>query len=143
MVFDDVGWRIVLFLLGTVSSIFLVNLSLRKILGVERRKYFSSDHVNDLHKKWDRILSIGSGIVVFCLSFAVIEYGPVISLYVLAITAVIGTLQVVVRAGFEKKHADNPNDYLYTVLESLTGTVILITFGVSLFRDFLLFFFNS
>lgn len=137
MVFEDVGWRFVLFLLGTVSSIFLVNLSLRKILGVERRKHFSSDHVNDLHKKWDRILNVGSGIVVFFMSFALIGYGPVISTYVLIITAVIGALQVVVRAGFEKNHAENPNDYMYTLLEALAGTVIFITFGVSLFSDFL------
>lgn len=143
MVFEDVGWRVVLFLFGTGSSIFLVNLSLRKILGVERRKFFSAVHVNDLHKKWDRILSIGSAIVVFIMSFAFIEYGSLISMYVLGITAVMGILQVVIQAGFEKKHAENPNDYLYTLLESLTGTVILITFGVSLFPDFLLLLFNS
>ncbi|MBT2571055.1 DUF4181 domain-containing protein [Planococcus sp. ISL-110] len=142
MVFEDVGWRVVLFLFGTLSSIFLVNLSLRKILGVQRRKFFSTEHVNDLHKKWDRILNVGAGIVVFIMSFALIEYGPVISMYILIITAVIGTLQILIRAGFEKNHAENPNDYMYTLLEALAGTVILITFGVSLFRDFVSVIFN-
>lgn len=136
MVFEDVGWRAVLFLLGTASSIFLMNGFLRKILGVERRKFFSTVHVNDLHKKWDRILNVGAGIVVFVMSFALIEYGPVISMYVLVLTAAIGILQVVIRAIFEKKHAENPHEYMYTLLESLTGTVIFITFGVSLFPDF-------
>ncbi len=136
MLFDGVGWRLVLFLLGTVSSIFLMNGFLRQILGVERRKFFSTEHVNDLHKKWDRIVNIGAGIIVFILSMSLIGYGPVISLYVVVITAVIGALQVLIRAGFEKKYAENPNDYLYTILESLTGTVILITFGVSLFPEF-------
>nr|WP_285228689.1 DUF4181 domain-containing protein [Planococcus sp. ISL-110] len=120
----------------------MVNLSLRKILGVQRRKFFSTEHVNDLHKKWDRILNVGAGIVVFIMSFALIEYGPVISMYILIITAVIGTLQILIRAGFEKNHAENPNDYMYTLLEALAGTVILITFGVSLFRDFVSVIFN-
>lgn len=136
MVFEDVGWRVVLFLLGTASSIFLVNLSLRKILDVEKRKFFSTEHVNDLHKKWDRVLSVGAAIVVFVMSFALIEYGPVISIYLMILTAVIGILQVMVRAVFEKKHAENPHEYMYTLLESLAGTVILITYGLSLFPDF-------
>lgn len=137
MIFDGIVWQIVLFLLGVVSSIYLMNLFLRKILGVKKKKAFSTKPINEVHKKWERIMNVGLGIIIFCMSIAVIEYGPTVSLYVFGLTVGIGIAQVLLRAGFEKKHAENPNDYLYTVLEPLTTFVILITFGVSLFPDFM------
>ncbi len=143
MLFEGIVWQVVLFLLGAVSSIYLMNLFLRKILGVEKKKAFSTKPINDVHKKWERIVNVGSGIVIFCMSMAVIEYGPTASLYVFGLTVGIGIAQVLLRAGFEKKHAENPNDYLYTVLEPLTTFIILITFGVSLFPDFISFVLNS
>lgn len=143
MPFEGIVWQIILFVLGTVPSIYLMNLFLRKILGVEKKKAFSTKPINDVHKKWERILNVGSGIVIFCMSMAVINYGPVVSMYVFGITVMIGMIQVLLRAGFEKKHAENPNDYLYTILESSTTVIILITFGLSLFPDFISFVLSS
>lgn len=142
MVVEEIGWRIILFLLGVGSSTFLVNLFLRKILGVERKEFFSDTRVNDVHKKWDRVLSGLSAAVVFIISLAAINYGPAVGFYILLVSVPLGILQLLVRLGFEKKHAENPNDYLYTLLESVTGTIILITFGVSLFPDYLLVMFS-
>ncbi|MDJ0332259.1 MULTISPECIES: DUF4181 domain-containing protein [Planococcus] len=142
MIVEDVGWRIFLFLLGVVSSIFLVNMLLRKILGVERKAFFSDTRVNDVHKKWDRILNGLSAVIVFIISLVAINYGPAAFFYVLLVSVLLGIIQLLVRLGFEKKHAENPNDYLYTLLESVTGTIILITFGVSLFPDYLSVVFN-
>ncbi|TWT06364.1 DUF4181 domain-containing protein [Planococcus sp. CPCC 101016] len=142
MMFEDAGWRFALFLLGAGSSIYLVNILLRKIFGVERKEFFSDNRVNETHKKWDRIVNGLSAVIVFVTSFAVYEYGPAASLYLLLITAAVGLVQVLVRAGFEKKYADNTNEYLYTLFESLTGTVIIVTFGVSLFPEMLGYMFN-
>ena len=116
-----------------------MNTFLRNFLGVEKKK---AEPINELHKKCERVLNIGSGIIVFCMSLAVIEYGTTASLFVLGLTVVIGIAQVLLRAGFEKNHAENPNDYLFTILEALTTFIILITFGFSLFPDFISVVFN-
>ncbi|EMF48152.1 hypothetical protein B481_0273 [Planococcus halocryophilus Or1] len=76
------------------------------------------------------------------MSMAVIKYGPTASLFVFGLTVVIGIAQVLLRAGFEKKHAENPNDYLFTILEALTNVMILMIFGFSLFPDFISFVLN-
>ena len=142
MIFEDAGWRFVLFLLGTGSSIYLVNILLRKIFGVERKEFFSDNRVNEAHKKWDRIANGLSAVIVFIMSFAIYEYGPAASLYLLLITVALGLVQVLVRAGFEKKYAENPNEYLYTLFESLTTAVIIVTFGVSLLPEMLPYIFD-
>ncbi|EGA91327.1 hypothetical protein GPDM_00620 [Planococcus donghaensis MPA1U2] len=139
MLFDGIAYQIFLFALGCGSSIYLMNLFLRKILGVEKKK---AKPINDLHKKWGNRLSIGSAILIFCMSMAVIKYGPTASLIVFGLTVVMGVAQVLLRAGFEKKHAENSNDYLFTILESVTTVMILLIFGFSLFPDFITFVLN-
>ncbi|ANU21932.1 DUF4181 domain-containing protein [Planococcus donghaensis] len=139
MLFDGIAYQIFLFALGSGSSIYLMNLFLRKILGVEKKK---AKPINDLHKKWENRLSIGSAILIFCMSMAVIKYGPTASLIIFGLTVVMGVAQVMLRAGFEKKHAENPNDYLFTILEALTNVTILMIFGFSLFPDFITFMLN-
>lgn len=139
MLFEGIAWKVILFASGSVSSIYLMNTFLRNFLGVEKKK---AEPINELHKKWERILNIGSGIAIFCASMAVIKFGPIASLFVFVLTVVIGIAQVLLRAGFEKNHAENPNDYLFTILEALTNVIILLTFGVSLFPDFITFVLN-
>lgn len=139
MLFEGIAWKVILFASGSVSSIYLMNTFLRNFLSVEKKK---AEPINELHKKWERILNIGSGILIFCASIAVIKFGPTASLLVFGLTVVIGIAQVLLRAGFEKNHAENPNDYLFTILEALTNVIILLTFGVSLFPDFITFVLN-
>lgn len=139
MLFDGIAYQIFLFALGSGSSIYLMNLFLRKVLNVEKKK---AKPINDLHKKWEKRLSIGSAILIFCMSMAVIKYGAMASLIVFGLSVVLGTAQVLLRAGFEKKHSENPNDYLFTILESLTNVMILLIFGFSLFPDFITFVLN-
>lgn len=142
MLFEGIGWRVFLFIMAVGASTFLVNSVLRRIFGVERKPFFSKNEVYDGQKKWDRILNGISAVAAFSVPLLLFEYGAA-SFYVLLISVVIGTVQVVVRAVFEKKHAENPHEYMYTLLESLTTTIILITFGVSLFPEFIEYVFNS
>lgn len=136
MIFDGVGWRVILFILGVGASSFLVNTLLRRIFGVERKPFFAKSEEYEGQKKWDRILGGMSALVAFSVPLLIHEYGNS-TLYLLLISAAIGIVQLCIRASFEKKYAENENDYLYTLMESLTTIIIVITFGLSLFPDFL------
>lgn len=141
MLFEGIGWRVILFIMGVGASTFLVNSVLRRIFGVERKPFFSKDEEYEGQKKWDRIFNGLSAVAAFSVPLLVYEYGAA-SLYVLSISIVIGAVQLIIRAAFQKKHADNPHEYMYTLLESLTGAVIFITFGLSLFPEFLEYVYN-
>lgn len=141
MIFEGVGWRVILFIMGVGASTFLVNTLLRQIFGVERKPLFSKSEEYEGQKKWDRILSGVSAAAAFSVPLLLFEYGAA-SFYVLLISVVIGMAQLVVQAAFQKKHAENPYEYMYTLMQSLTTTIIIVTFGLSLFPDFLTYVFN-
>lgn len=141
MLVEGIGWRIILFLMGAGASIFLVNTVLRQIFGVERKAFFSKKEVYDGQKKWDRLLNGASAVAAFSVPLLLFEYGAA-SLYILLISVVIGLAQLLVLAAFQKKHAENPYEYMYTLLESLTTLVILAAFGISLFPEFLEYVYN-
>lgn len=141
MLFEGIGWRVILFILGVGASTFLVNSVLRGIFGVKRKPFFSKNEVYEGQKKWDRILNWISAVAAFSVPLLIFEYGAA-SLYVLLISIVIGTVQLIIRAAFQKKYAKNPHEYMYTLLESFTGTVIFIAFGISLFPEFLEYVYN-
>lgn len=141
MIFEGVGWRLILFLLGVGASSFLVNTLLRRIFGVERKPFFAKSEEYEGQKKWDRILGGISAVVAFSVPLLIHEYGNS-TLYLLLISAAIGIVQLCIRANFEKKYAENESAYVYTLLESLTTTVIIVAFGLSLFPDFLAYAFN-
>ncbi|WP_142828469.1 DUF4181 domain-containing protein [Planococcus soli] len=141
MLFEGIGWRVVLFIMGVAASTFLTNTVLRQIFGVERKPFFSKNEVYEDQKKWDRILKGISVVAAISVPMLLFEYGAA-SLYVLLVSVVIGAVQLGVQASFQKKHAENPYEYMYTLLESLTTTVIFIAFGISLFPEFLEYVYN-
>lgn len=50
---DDLGVKLILFIGGMFVILFLVNLFLRKVLGIEKRHFLKANYVNDRHKKWN------------------------------------------------------------------------------------------
>ncbi|WP_377279334.1 DUF4181 domain-containing protein [Planococcus dechangensis] len=128
-------WALIGFLVVTGISIALVNWLLRKILKVERKKLFapSSNYVNGRHEKVDGYFRWGGAGIALFAYFASIEHGPTIPLVVIM---AIGAIQELYTAYMEKRHSDNPNDYKYTLLQLLTGGVIVITCLFAFFPDF-------
>ena len=133
-------WALIGFLVVTGVAIFIVNWLLRKILRVERKKFFapSSNYVNERHEKVDGYFRWGGVVLTLIAYFASIEHGPTIPLVVIL---GIGGIQELYTAYMEKRHSGNPNDYKYTLLQLLTGGVIVVTCGIAFFPDFVELFF--
>ncbi|ANU14509.1 hypothetical protein B481_0272 [Planococcus halocryophilus Or1] len=123
----EMAFRFILFIGGSIASIFLVDMLLRKILGVEKKKSVKDRHFNDLHKKWDNIVSTGSGIVVLILALIIIVSDSPVNIYWFLLAAVVPISPLLVRVGFEKKYAENPNEYLITLLRMVITIVIIGT----------------
>lgn len=91
------------------------NVIIRKVLGVKRRKAFSSDYVNDLHKRGDvffRVVMVIAGMVVLIA----MPQSPIILFWV---TTIILALNEIFRAIMEWKYKKETNDYLFTIFQIL------------------------
>ncbi|ATP41993.1 hypothetical protein CSE16_19315 [Solibacillus sp. R5-41] len=113
---------LVLFLVFWIFGIVI-----RKLLGVEKRKSFSYNHVNDRHKKLDWSVRIIFLILLLFSNYYTI-YNKVIGTYwyiepwfVLIIFILISEL---LRAFMEWKYAENKRDFIATIAELL----FIITF---------------
>ncbi|MBU9671914.1 DUF4181 domain-containing protein [Planococcus sp. CP5-4] len=131
----DWVWPLIGFIAVTVLAIMGVNWILRKILRVERKKFFSnsSNFVNKRHEKVDAYFRWGGAAVSIGALFAFQEHRsflPVIALFV------ISGIQGAYTMYMERTYADNPNDYKYSFLQFVTGTVIVGTCMVAFFPDF-------
>lgn len=129
---ESLGWRFAIFIVGALLLTYLVDLFLRKLLGLEKRSHFKSNYVNDRHKKSAFYLRVGGAIVLVpVLSFS---YNNGLMYSILGIISV-GLVNMLYQAYMEKRYAENPKDALYAVLEfPLTIIPLLMMAGV-LFTD--------
>lgn len=131
---DNWMWELGGFLLVAGVAIFIVNWLLRKILRVERKKFFSdsSNYVNDFHRKVDAYFRWGGAAVYLVALFAFLEQGPWVPL---ALMIIIGGIQELFTAYMEKKHSGNPNDYKFTLLQLPASLVIVFTCAAAFFPE--------
>ncbi len=119
-------------LIVVLSLLFLIfNMIMRKILKVKRTKFFSHGHVNDIHKKGDRIISTLTFIATVVAAFAFFgnPHLPINdSLAVFMVTVVFLVLQEVFRAVMEWKYKKGQNDYLFTIWQ-LTFMLFVMYFA--------------
>ena len=112
--------------------IFLFNAAMRKLLNVKRKKLFSYHHLNENHKKIDWMIRITFLILIVVGGFYnTFTLGPEEKVWYLESYSLLYAFVLVsetVRAVFEKRHSDNPNDYKFTLsqLTFLTITLLLI-----------------
>ena len=121
---QDFEVKIIIFLIGCFVSIMISNAVLRKVLNVEKRKFFSYNFVNDLHKKGEWIIRI-SFVLIFVAIGTFEVYNSFTPYFIYALIA-FGIILSGFRAIIEKKYAENPRDYLYTLSE--TGFAFIIIF---------------
>ncbi|MYL72425.1 DUF4181 domain-containing protein [Halobacillus litoralis] len=127
-----------LLLLLTIVSLLLVsfNTIIRRWLKVERKKVFSYNHVNEKHKKIDRIIRIIAAISLILgysiniMSYPTNTYWFIQPWYIIIVFLVVSELG---RAVMERKYAQNPNAYKVTILEM---TLILLIYISILTTDF-------
>ncbi|MFP3919841.1 DUF4181 domain-containing protein [Lysinibacillus telephonicus] len=95
----------------------------------EKKKLFSYNHINELHKKVDWGIRISSSIILILLVFYSIEiqeYPAILSLIVLVIFT---TIDFAVKAFFEWRYSDNPKQSILTISEMIiwiTAIIIVI-----------------
>lgn len=129
--FPEGFWvKMLIFLVVTLVSIILFNAMMRKVLNVERRKFFSYNFVNALHKKGEWTIRI-SFIITIIVIGVVYQKSLYISITLLALVISLA----VFRAIIEKKYAENPKAYLYTLSEMGFALVSSITLGYILFPE--------
>lgn len=128
---DSFFWLDLLLLLGPFFILmFLFNLLMRKWLKVKRPKMFSHNHVNAEHKKIDWIVR-GVFVALIVLGGVIninrLPGEPIVFLepWVLLLSLVI--ISEIIRAIMEKKYAENPNAYIFTLSQLAFILILLIS----------------
>ncbi|QHJ69855.1 DUF4181 domain-containing protein [Planococcus halotolerans] len=133
---DDFGLKMILFIGGMVAILFLVNLFLSKVLGVEKRSLMKANHVNDRHKKVEFYIGIAGAIGVGAA--AIYGYGKS-GLYPIYATVMVALISTLYRAYMERKYAENPREYIFTLLEFPLIILFILSLGSFLFPEIPLF----
>lgn len=124
-------WINLLVILGIFFILtYLFSFVMRKWLKVKKPKMFSHNHVNDKHKKIDWIFR---GIfIVLILTGGVVNINriplePILFLesWFLLLTLVAAT--EILRAVMEKRYAENPKAYIFTISQLIFIMVLLIS----------------
>lgn len=96
------------------------NFIMRKVLHVERRKFFSYNHMNESHKKGDRVKQTASIIAIVLVWIIMINNRDLVEKspwILLGVTVGFGVIQEGFRALMEWKYKQGQNDYLYTIYQ--------------------------
>ncbi|MFC4023675.1 DUF4181 domain-containing protein [Oceanobacillus longus] len=136
MYYYDNGDHLILkivILTGTLSLIlFIFNWIMRKLLNVERQKWFSNHYVNDTHKKYDKRIRVISVIAYLIAMFYLIadssNFGMETSWYLFVVGMVIMAVQELIRAYMEWKYLKDKNNYLFTLIQLIfiIATVVVV-----------------
>jgi Domain of unknown function (DUF4181) len=121
-----------LFLSIYALLIFLFNAGMRKILNVKRKKMFSYNHMNERHKKIDWTIRFTFLFLIVIVGvYNTYTLGPegevwYLKPYILIFGFVL--VSEAVRAIFEKRHSENPNDYKFTLSQLAFLSITLLLF---------------
>lgn len=119
--------------------IYIFNKLTRKWLNVEKKKFFSDNHVHNNHKKIDRIIRITflviliiSAIINIIRIQKVLEKIWFLETYVVLFIFIIVTEAA--RAIMEQKYAENRNDFKFTIVRLVfISTLLFLTFTTNFF----------
>lgn len=110
----------IIILIGLWFCIVTFSFGMRKILKVERKKWFSYNHINDVHKKIDWAIRITFTILVLAYTFYLIftnspEFTGDIELWMVFLVFLVVTESV--RAYMEWRYVENRKAYVLTIIE--------------------------
>lgn len=111
--------------------IFIFNWIIRRLLNVEHPKFFSNNYVNDKHKKYDKRIGVISFIGYMTASFYLIfnsteDFEITNAWYLFIIGTAFLIVQELMRAYMEWKYLKGKNDYLFTLIQLIFITAIII-----------------
>jgi len=113
----------------------IIKILLRKIFKIEKvkKEFFSFNHVNELHRKIDKILRIISTITLISSSYVLLFYNEDLIYLLFIVVIVFMILDYLVRAFFEwrsEKHRKQSILTLTEMLLSVATVVIVIEFNL-------------
>ncbi|MBA2174769.1 DUF4181 domain-containing protein [Halobacillus locisalis] len=94
-------------IIGLIAFMEGVEELFRRSMNADKKKWFSYNHLNDSHEKWDWTIRIGS-LVLYLLVYLLTGF----SLFIVVLAPILIVVSTEgVRAYMEKKYASNPNNY--------------------------------
>ncbi|MGE7999763.1 DUF4181 domain-containing protein [Lysinibacillus sp. NPDC093190] len=131
---------LILFLIGLLLVISTFGFVIRKLLGVERKKWFSYNHLNERHKKLDWTVRI-----IFTSLFLISSYYTIYNDSV-GTPWYFGTWFIIIvflitsemlRAFMEWRYAENKRDFVATIAEMMFMiSIVLLTIKTDFFGLF-------
>ena len=127
--------KLIVILISLVLVLHIFSYTIRKLLRVERKKWFSYNHINERHKKLDWYLRIAFIILLIFFYFLTSSNTELLNnryLYLLpGISAFIFLIiSELLRAFMEWKYAENKKAYIATIIElcfAISITIWIIT----------------
>ncbi|MGE7981529.1 DUF4181 domain-containing protein [Solibacillus sp. NPDC093137] len=117
--------------------LFFINKFLRKWLNVEKKEFFSYNHVNEQHKKIDWAIRITFIVFVLFGFFINVNRDPSKHIWFLQTHILMFGFIVVtelVRIVMEKRYAKNKNDYIFTAVQlGVISLFLLAVFSTDFF----------
>ncbi|WP_342573138.1 DUF4181 domain-containing protein [Solibacillus sp. FSL K6-1781] len=117
--------------------LFCINKFLRKRLNVEKKEFFSYNHVNEQHKKIDWAIRITFIVFVLFGFFINVNHDPSKHIWFLQTHILMFDFIVItelVRIVMEKRYAKNKNDYIFTAVQlGVISLFLLAVFSTDFF----------
>ncbi|MCS0669997.1 DUF4181 domain-containing protein [Cytobacillus firmus] len=130
-VVDPMVWpKLILLIAIVVALIYFFELGLRKWMKVEKRKFFSYNHVNDKHKKLDWTIRISFMVVLLIGSSINMERYPMEFSWYLEpwfLLIVFNVMTETARVFMEWKYAENRKAYVVTLCQLVFILILLFT----------------
>lgn len=126
----EVFAKIILMLFIYGLFIFLINKSSRKWLNVEKKKFFSYNHVNDKHKKIAWIIRITFIFFLFIGFLINVNRDPLKHIWFLEthiLLLVFLIVSEIARIMMEKRYAENKNDYIFSAIQLVAISIFLLS----------------
>ncbi|ARK31358.1 DUF4181 domain-containing protein [Halalkalibacter krulwichiae] len=124
-------WLNLLLILAIVILLLVsFNTIMRKWLKVEKRKFFSYNHVNAKHKKMDWAIRITTIFFIFLGYVITMMRGPMEMIWFLQpwfILLIFIVISEMVRAVMERKYAENSNAYKLTISQIIFSLILFFT----------------
>lgn len=110
-----------------------VKLLLRNLLKIEKvkKEFFSFNHINELHRKIDKVLRTFSAITLVILTYVLLFYYEDLIYLILIAAIVFMVLDYMIRAFFEWQYTQYPKQSILTLTEMcliLIAIIIVIEF---------------
>lgn len=140
--FEPYFWLKLFIILGVfLLLLFLFHTVMRKLLKIEKVKFFSNNYVNEKHKKIDWKIRI-TFIIVLLIGFIInIIRGPVDKFwffepYFLLFLSIIASESA--RAYMEWKYQTNRNAYIFTISQLVFIVILMVSLFTTNFFDWFL-----